>query len=56
MFKSTTLLAVLLGLDDQFCSSYCWTMYWEMSPVCEVTWVKFDDGSSVNKRMGEDEW
>jgi hypothetical protein len=39
MWKSTTHLAVLLVLDDQFCNSSCWTVYWEMSPVDEVTWV-----------------
>jgi len=40
MWKLTTPLAVLLGLDDQFCNSYCWTVYWEVSPMDEVTWVK----------------
>ena len=52
MWKSTTPLAVLLVLDDQFCNSYCWTVYWEMSTVDEVTWVYI---GRWNYRMREDE-
>jgi hypothetical protein len=39
IWKSTRHFAVLLVLNDQFCNSYCWTVYWEMSLVDKVTWV-----------------